>query len=74
MEIAFGQLDALDQRLERRVGRGALFGGKAFHRAGEVVGDGEHIAGEGADAVGARVGDFAFGASTQVLHLRQRRC
>ncbi len=25
-----------------------------------------------ADAVGARVGDFAFGAPAQVLHLRQR--
>ena len=46
VEFAFGQFYALDQGFQRGVGRGALVGRKAFDGAGEVIGDGEHVAGE----------------------------
>src|SRR6266542_3333100 len=43
-----------------------------IERAAHVVGDGQEIAGERADAVRARIRDFALGAAPQILHFGKR--
>ena len=50
----------------------AGFGRHVVDRALEIVGDGQHVAGEIGDAVGARVRDLAFGAAAHVLDVGKR--
>ena len=71
-EVALGQLDALDEGLERRARRLALLGRDALHRATQIVGEGQHVAGEVRDAIELGVADFLLGAATQVLHVGER--
>ena len=71
-QLALGQLDAVEQRLDGRVRGLAQLGVERLQRAVHVVGDRQHVARERRDAVLAHVGDLALGALAQVLHLGQR--
>ena len=51
---------------------GARFRRHRVDGAAEIVGDGEHVAGEGGDRILARIGDLALGALAEVLHLGER--
>ena len=71
-QLALGQFDAVDQRLDAGLRAGAQFRRHRIERAAHVVGDAEHVAGERGDAVQPRIGDFALGALAQILHLGER--
>src|SRR3569833_3726061 len=71
-QFAFGQFDAFEQSLDRRIGGGARVLRQGPQCAVHVVGYVEDIAGELGNAVGARVGDLALGALAQIFHLGQR--
>ena len=72
LQPALGHLDAVDQRVQRRVAAAAALLGHRLDGAAQIVADRQHVAGEGGDRVLARVGDLALGAPAQVLHLGQR--
>ena len=71
-ELALGELDAVEQRLDAGIRLLADLVVERLHRALHVVGDGQDIAREIRDAVGARIGHLALGAAAQVFHLGQR--
>ena len=71
-QLALGQLDAVEQRLDAGIRLLADLVVERLHRALHVVGDRQDIAREIGDPVDARVGDFALGAAAQVFHLGQR--
>jgi hypothetical protein len=71
-QLAFGQFDALEQRLQRRVRGLAQLGIKRAQCTLHVVGDRQHVASKRRDAVLAHVGNLALGPFAQVLHLGQR--
>jgi hypothetical protein len=69
-QILLRQLDAADQRVERRFG---LAGGvvDGIERAPQVVGDRQQVAGKCADRVLAGFFPVALGAAPGILHFRQ---
>ncbi len=62
-----GHLDAFDKDVQRRVAAVARFRRHRGDGPAEIVADDEHVAGEIGDRVGARVGDLALGAATEIL-------
>jgi hypothetical protein len=71
-EVALGELDALDEGLERPVRRFARLRRHAVERPAHVVGDGQRVAGEVRHRVEARVGRFPLRAAAQVLYVGER--
>ena len=71
-QLALGQLDAIEQRLEAFVGLGAQLVVERRHRPVHVVGNAQDVAGEAGDAVHPRIGDLALGALSHVVHVGQR--
>ena len=69
-QFAFGQFDAVDERLEGGVA-GHRLAGDGGEGALHVVSNHQHVARERRDAIGTGVRDLAFGAAPQVLHLGQ---
>ena len=71
-QLALGQFDAVEQRLDARIRLVADLVVERLQRALHVVGDRQDIARKIGDAVGARVGHLALGAAAQIFHLGQR--
>ena len=67
LQLTFGELDTFDETLQRAVGGCACLGPDRVERAGQMIGDVEDLAGEGGDAISARVGRLALGALAHVL-------
>ncbi|EGE55817.1 hypothetical protein RHECNPAF_850056 [Rhizobium etli CNPAF512] len=66
---AFGHLHTLDQRGQAGIGRGLGLRRDGIQRPAQIVGDGEHVAGETRDGIGLGVLDLALGAAAQIVHL-----
>ena len=71
-ELALGELDAIEQRLDARIRLPADLVVERLHRALHIVRDGQDIARKIGDAVSARIGHFALGPAAQIFHLGQR--
>ncbi len=70
-KLALGDLDPVEEALQRRVLGGGI-GGNVLDRAAEVVADREHVAGEIGNGVTRRIGLLALGAAAKVLHVGER--
>ena len=70
-QIPRGQFDALDQRADRGIGARARFRRQMLERPRKVVDHGQHVARKPRYAISLGVGDLAFRAPAQILHLRQ---
>ena len=69
LHLAARDLDALDQRLDRLIAGIALLRRNGVERTLQVVADDQHVAGELAHRIFARVGDVALGAAAEVVHV-----
>ena len=70
--MAVGGLHAFDHGLDLRIGGIAHRRRQVRQRAREIVGDGQHVAGEVRHGIVAGVGPLAFGAAARILRLGQR--
>ena len=72
MQLALGELDAVEQRLHAGIRLVADLVVERLHGAVHVVGDREDVAREIRHAIDARIRDLALGAAAQILHLGER--
>ena len=70
-QFALGQFDAVEQRFDARIRFRANFIIERLQRAFHIVRNGENIAREIGDTVGARIRDLPIGAPAQVFHVGQ---
>ena len=72
-QLALGQFHAVDQRLDGGVVLALALGLRhGIERAAKIVGGADDIGREFGDRIGPLVLQFAFGATAQVLHFRER--